>query len=887
MEAPRPSRADVLTGTIAGRFSILKLLGAGGMGQVYQAEDTKLRRTVAIKRMAPRLQESESDRRRFLREAQQVSALNHPNVAGIFDVIEEQGETFLIMEFVEGTPLRAALQGGRAFTTEDFFHIASQGLEGLNAAHEKGILHGDIKPENIMLTPAGRVKVLDFGVARRFSLGSDNDATVTAATLSVIGGGTPAYMAPEVLTQKPYDGRADLFSMGVVCYEILGGQQPFETTSLAETMASVLHKDPLPLEELNPKVPAPVSSVIRTMLAKDPVQRYSTARDVLVDLRRVQQGQEPAFAQLTHAPQRVNRSSQWPRAWRVAGMIALIAATISVSVLAFRKMRKSTATPQSSNAEKTTTLVVLPVDSQTGDAKLTAFGNGLVETITAKLSQFGHNHPLQVVSAAELRQKGVTTVDQARQELGANTALHVRLEQSGDLVRVAYTLTDARNGKTLRAATIDAPVTDPFTMEDQLAQGVVSALGYTLKADELRELADHGTTVPEAYKYYTQARGYLEDAAKAENVDSAIILLQQALKADPNYGRAEADLGSAYWAKYDSSKDKSFIAKARQACSKAIDLGNSGAAGHVCLGVLGSGTGKYEEAVDQFQRAAELEPTNDDALVGLGKAYERLGKSTDAENTYKRFIQHRPTYWRGYNLLGIFYLRQAQYDDAAKMFQKVIDATPDSFLGYANMGAAYLYEAKYTEAIRPLEKSLSMHATADTYSNLGTAYYYQHRFKEAARVYEKALQMNDQDYTNWGNLGEAYSLDGEPSQAQGAFRKAVQLANRDLAITPSDPQILKNLAQYHAMLKDREAALKYSRQALEVSGFDKDALFAAALVYNQLGDTGQALEWLGKALRAGYSLKTILEQPDLQNLQKDPRFQNLVSSTTSATGAGK
>jgi tetratricopeptide (TPR) repeat protein len=240
-----------------------------------------------------------------------------------------------------------------------------------------------------------------------------------------------------------------------------------------------------------------------------------------------------------------------------------------------------------------------------------------------------------------------------------------------------------------------------------------------LRAQETRELASHGTSMPEAYNYYTQARGYLEDASKAASVDSAIILLGQALKADANYGRAEADLGSAYWAKYEATKDKSFIAKSRQACSKAVELGNAGAAGHVCLGVIDSGTGKYREAVDQFQRAEQLEPTNDDALIGLGGAYERLGKPRDAENTYQKIVQFRPSYWHGYNLLGGFYLRQAQYDDAARMFQNVIERTPESFRGYANLGAAYIYEAKYVEAIKPLEQSLAIHATADTYSNLG------------------------------------------------------------------------------------------------------------------------------------------------------------------------
>lgn len=855
----------------------MKLLGAGGMGQVYQAQDIKLRRVVAIKRMAPALQQNDDDRRRFLREAQQASAVNHPNIAGIYDVIEESGEIFLIMEFVEGTPLRAKMQGPRAVNNDDFFRIVSQGLEGLNAAHQKGVLHGDIKPENIMITPEGQVKVLDFGVARRFSLGSATDATLTAATLGGVSG-TPAYMAPEVLTQKSYDGRADLFSLGLVCYELLGGRQPFETDSLAGTMASVLHTDPPPLEEINPKVPPSVSSVIQTMLAKDPAQRYSTARDVLVDLRLVQEGADPVFAR----PARAGKK-KFEFNWKMAAAMTMAAIIfVAAALLLQRVIRKS----ESGNArdqtqatgERSATLVVLPLEVAAEDAKLTAFGNGLVDTLAAKLAQLGENHPLQVVSTAEMRQKNVTTLDQARQEFGADTGLHLGLQQSGDLVRVTYSLTDGRNGKLLKAETIDAPVTDPFTIEDQLAQGVTNALGFRLKADESRELAVHGTTMPEAYTYYTQARGYLEDASKAENVDSAIILLGQALKVDANYGRAEADLGSAYWAKYEATKDKSFIAKSRQACAKAIDLGNSGGSGHVCLGVLDSGTGTYEDAVDQFQRAAQLEPTNDDALIGMGGAYERLGKPQEAENTYKRIVQLRPSYWRGYNLLGIFYLRQAQYDDAAAMFQKVIERTPQSFRGYANMGAAYLYEAKYAEAIKPLEQSLAIHATADTYSNLGTAYYYQRRFSDAAQTYEKAAQMNDQDYTNWGNLGEALYLDRRPSDAETAFRKAIGLAKKKLEVNPRDSQVLKSLADYHAMIGDRRHALGYLNEALTQSKFDKDSLFRAAIVYNDLKDTGPALEWLGRSIRAGYSTELISQHPDLDNLHNDPRFSNLLKS---------
>jgi len=882
------SGAGELTGTVAGRFAIVRMLGAGGMGQVYQAQDTKLKRVVAIKRMAPRLQQNEDDRRRFLREAQQASALNHPNIASIYDVIEEEGEIFLVMEYVEGTPLRAFLQAHKDFSPDEFLQIAGQSLEGLNAAHEKSILHGDIKPENLMLTREGRVKVLDFGVARRFTLGGANDLTLSVATVSTGISGTPAYMAPEVLMQKPYDGRADLFSMGLVCYEMLGGRQPFETDSMAGTMASVLHTEPPPIDQLNPKVSVSVSAMLQTMMAKDPAQRYSSARDVLVDLRRLQEGEDPVFA---HGARKQKKSKFGYSPLKLAGV--LVAILLVAGILFFLRgwlrssSRQSGSTSPQSESEQSTTLAVLPFEGVSDDAKLTAFGNGLVDTLTAKLAQLAGNHPLQVVSAGELRQRNVSSLAQAHQEFGANKGLHLGLQRSGDLVRVSYSLTEAKSGKVIKAGAADSPVTDPFAIEDEVTKAVAAALGFSLRPDEARELAYHGTSMPDAYNYYTQARGYLEDASKAASVDSAIILLGQALKADPNYGRAEADLGSAYWAKYSASKDKKLIAQSRQACAKAIDLGNSGAAGHVCLGVIESGTGKYEEAVDQFQRAVQLEPSNEDALIGLGGAYERQGKTQDAENTYKKIVALRPNYWRGYNLLGAFYLRQAQYDDAAKMFQKVIERTPESFRGYANMGAAYLYEAKYTEAIKPLEQSLSIHPTADTYSNIGTAYYYLHRFGEAAQTYEKAVQLNDKDYTNWGNLGEAYYLDGERPKARAAFERGIAIALTELAVNGRDPTLLKNLANYYAMVDDRDHALTYLARELEESKSDKDGLFSAALIYNHLGNKGSALEWLSKALRAGYSPEMVKEQPDLDNLHGDTRFEDLLKSSHSGPNLRK
>ncbi|HWR34746.1 MAG TPA: protein kinase [Clostridia bacterium] len=867
-----------LSGTIAGRFRVIKILGSGGMGQVYQAEDLTLKRLVAIKRMAFNGQLSDHDREALLREAQRASALNHPNIASIYDVVEDGGELLLVMECVDGMSLRQKTESG-AITLDEFFDVGEQCAEALAAAHERSILHADVKPENIMLTPTGRVKILDFGVARKFTLVDEQQATSSLDTLAFSSSGTPAYMSPEILTQRPYDGRADIFSLGVVFYETLGGQQPFQADSIAGTLGRVLHENPPLVTELNANVGAQLSSLVGQMLAKDPDRRYPSAKSLVEDLRRIKAGGKP---KVIFARDR-SRSAGWaPRtAWIITAIAALI--VVTGGLLWWRALNVSHSEKTGVAIEEQTsaapkTLAVLPFDAVSNDPKMTAFGNGLVDSLTAKLTQLAENHPIQVVSADEIRKKGVLRLEEARQEFGAHLGLKVALQRSGDLVHVTYTVSDTKTAKVIKAENLDAPVTDPFSIENKITDGVASALRIQLTAEERRVFAFHGTSNADAYNYFTQAEGYLEDASNPSNADSAVILLTEALKADPKYGKAEAELGMAYWSKFETTKDKKFIAQARGACLKAVAAGNSGASGHECLGVLENGTGNYEKAAGQFKRALELEATNDGAYVGLGSAYERLQSPREAESTYQRLVKLRPTYWKGYNLLGGFYLRQGQFDQATQMFQKVLELTPESFRGYANLGATYLYQAKYQDAIKSFEQSLAIRPTAATYLNLGTAYYHSRQFGEAARIYKQSVLLNDKNYVAWGNLAEALYLAGRRDEARAAYLKAIDIAMQGLKVNPHDPQMLKDMADYSAMTGERAKALKYLEQALQYSKYDKETLFAAALIYNQLGETGPALEWLRKSMQAGYSVDTVKDSPSLGNLRNNPQFEELIKT---------
>jgi eukaryotic-like serine/threonine-protein kinase len=873
---PAPNAAaDALAGTTVGRFAISKRLGAGGMGQVYGAEDTTLKRFVAIKRMAPDAKSTEADRKRLLKEAQRASALNHPNVGSVYDVVEHAGELWLVMEYVEGETLRNRLT--HLISIDEFFSIATQCCEGLQAAHEKGIIHGDIKPENIMLTPGNRVKILDFGVARRAWNSNPDDATKSMETMKATGG-TPAYMAPEVLLQRPDDGRSDIFSLGLVFYEMLGGEQPFRSESLATTVARIVHVDPPPLKN----VPGPLAGVISRALAKDPEARYPDAAALLDDLRRIQQGGKP---RKTTTPSSPGQFHQYRMLTALAMVVVVLAA-----LLAYRPLRQlfhssaansAASQPQSAGLPQTKILAVLPFTAAANaDPKITALGQGLVESVAAKLGKLTEDRPFEVVAPRNLQEKKISTLPDAARMFGANLGLAITLEpQSDTLVKVTYSVLSAGTGAPLGSGSITIPTTDSFSAEQSVADGAVKALHLQLRPEEETALKFHGTDQAAAYEYYLQAQGYLLDAAKAENLDNAALMAREALKLDPNFGMAKAALGESYWLKYSETKQKQWIAPAQTSCDEAIKLGNAGAAGHICLARIDDGTGHYPEAVSEFQLALGLEPNNEDAAVHMALAYEHEGKITEAESAYQQAIQAHPNSRFSYNLFGIFYRGRNQYDKALQMFGKVIQIAPDWYGTYVNVGAIYNDMGQYEKAIDPLKKSIAIRPSYPGYVNLGVAYAGLKRPTEAAAAYEEATKLDPQQSVTWGDLGSTLYYSGKKDQAIAPFRKAVELALEDLKVNPRDPVVLSALAGYYSMLGDRPHALLYLGQALQYGRNDKEILTDAAGVYNQLGETGLAIEWLGKAVQAGYAPDQIRNDPQFANLVSNPGYQQLMKSS--------
>jgi tetratricopeptide (TPR) repeat protein len=604
----------------------------------------------------------------------------------------------------------------------------------------------------------------------------------------------------------------------------------------------------------------------------------------LDDLRRVQQGAKP---------QRAPSTSGAFHQYRMIAALAIVLVVL-VAIFAYRSVRQRSHSSTANNASstqpealpQTKILAVLPftaaanTDSKQNDPKLTALGQGLVESVAAKLGKLTEDRAFEVITPGNLQEKKISTLPDAAHMFGANLGLTLTLEpQSADLVKVTYSVMNAQTNAPLGTGSLTVPTTDAFSAEQVISDGAVKALRLQLRPEEEAALKYHGTDKAEAYQYYLQAQGYLLNYSKAEDLDNAALMAGAALKLDPNFGMAKAALGESYWRKYFNTKQKQFIAPAQAQCDDAVKLGNAGAAGHICLGLIDDGTGHSSEAAAEFQLALGLEPTNEEAALGLALALEHEGKITEAEKAYQQAIQAHPNSRRSYNEFGTFYRRRNEYDKALQMYDKVTQIAPDWYGTYVNIGAIYFETGQYEKAIAPLKKSIAIRPSYPGYVNLGAAYSGMTKYADAASAFQEAAKLAPQEYVIWNNLGNALYYSGAKAQSVEPLRKSIQLASESLKVNPHDPDALSNLAGCYALLGDRKNALLYLGPALQYGHNDKDVLLDAAGVYNQLGETGLALEFLAKMIQAGYTPEKIRSSHEFDNLAGTAGYQQLLKSS--------
>jgi eukaryotic-like serine/threonine-protein kinase len=860
-----------LIGKTISHYRIVGKLGSGGMGEVFLAEDTSLHRKVALKLLPPNSQRDESARKRFLREARSAAVLEHANVCTIHEVDEFEGKDFIVMEYVEGQTLRDKLAEGR-LPWKESLQIAIEVTEGMEEAHEKGIIHRDLKPANIMLTRKGHAKVMDFGLAKQLirpdRLG-DGEETLTALTVDGTPTGTLAYMSPEQMRGETVGPPSDVFSLGVVFYEMMAGLHPFRAATVLSTSDRILHEVPVPVGKLNPEIPIEINRLLERMLAKDPAARPGNAREVLAELRaafRPESDVGPAI----RSSRRLKKRRNAILAAAVILLLLLITAIPSVR----QAIRNSVG---GKKVPAMALLAVLPFEPVNTTPEIIPLGRGLTEALNAKLIRVTERHAMQVVPASEIRAQNVRTVEQARREFGVNLVLRGSLQKAGEMLRITYALIDVPTRRQLRADTITADAADPFALEDQVVASVLDSLEVELQPQEKILLTARSTREPAAYDFYLRARGYLQDYHKPENTQNAIDVFRRALEKDHKYALAYAGLGEAFWHRYLQTRDTKWIGEALTACEQSVALNDSLASGHSCLGTVYNGRGKYEQAVEEFQRAVILDPSSDDAHRGLGFAYEKLEKTAEAEKTYRRAIDLRPQYWAGYNWAGSYYARMGRYSEAAEMFIQVTRLAPDSAIGYSNLGGTYAFEGRYADAIPVFERSVALRPTGSAYSNLGTACFFQRRFAEAARNFEAAARLEEREWIIWGNLADAYYwTPGKRSQAYTTYGKALFLGEEVLRVNARDATLLGYMAYYHSMRNEKAEAQNCARRALAVAPQDPELLYNLALTYHQLGDIHRTFGWLRQALAAGFSRATVRDAPLLDSLRANPEFQKLL-----------
>jgi serine/threonine protein kinase/tetratricopeptide (TPR) repeat protein len=840
--------------TALSKYRIISKLGAGGMGEVYKAEDPALLRIVAIKVMSKQGERTADAATRFLREARAASVFNHPNIATIYEIGETGEHTYIVMEYVDGRSLRDLIKTGEV-KPEKVIEITLQICDALGEAHSRGIIHRDIKPENILLTDRGRVKLVDFGLAKTVSTGLRGGGITAAESLTDSGTvmGTLSYMSPEQLRGEQLDERTDIFSFGIVLYEMITGDLPFPGANSFEVAASILKDPALEIGTVPRQLPHGIKNVVARLLEKHRRDRY------------------PSFAEVKLAIESLAQES-------FASSSGDLNPTISLPVQARSHRSASLAAAMRSSSRfiaAPPTILVLPLQSVGSDEKSSYIGIGLAHAITTDLAKIKGLSVLSKSAGAGRIDEVGHGVRQLAQELGATILLEGEVMRAGEIIGVMARLTDAETGRVIWGSQYRGDASDLFSIQDAVCESIAEALKLSISSDVRDQIARPATTNIDAFEFYSQGRAFLERRDVKENIDYAIQMFEEALSLDKSFALAYAGLGEAYWQKYQITYDSAWIDAAITASDHALVLDANQAQVHISLGIIYHGTGKIDSAVQAFERAIELQPAGDDAHKWMGRCFQEKGDMEGAIRYFKRAIALRPGYWENYNSLGFCYYSFSQYRDAAEQFRRVIAMQPDNYHGYDNLGGIYCFLGLYEEAVMMHQRAIEIYPNGVSYANLGTAYFYLVRYDEAIEAYRAALELNPRDDDLYRNLGDAYLRVGQESEARLQFETACDLLEKHLSINKDDAGVLGRLGVCQSKIGRAAEALATIDKATLLEPRNTTIMYERAVVYTLAGHIDTAIGFLSAALASGYSKSEAERDPDLEALRGRAEYERL------------
>ena len=749
---------DAFGGRVLSHYRLEQPLGSGGMGVLYRATDLKLGRAVAIKLLARHLVSDETSKARFVREARAASALDHPNIATVYEIGEQDSELFIAMALYEGETLKQRLEKDR-FTVDEALTILRQVLLGLEAAHGAGIVHRDIKPANIMVTSKGTVKILDFGLAK---LISDSQAETMTQTGQAMG--TILYMSPEQLRCESVDSRSDLWSFGVLAYEVLTGASPFQTDSSAATVARILHDEPASLTTV-PGVPDWLGHLVSKLLRKNPTERPQSAAEVLSTLNPSPQGvtarvrTRPGFAGA--------RSGKYRQL-----LAAFVILGLGAGLYLYRR--------QSSSQNKINSLVVLPFVNSSGNADAEYLSDGITEGLINSLSQLPELRVIARTTAFRYKGKELDFQKLGR-DLSVDAVLTGRVQQLPDSVVIQADLAKISTASQLWGERYERKLRDISVIQQELTRAISEKLRPRLTSEERHRLSTPETASPEAYQLCLRGR-YFRNKGNKEAMEKSIEYFQQAIGLDPRYALAFAALSSVYasLAYYQYFLPEDALSKAEAAAQKALALDDGLAEAHSSLGFIKFQKWEWAAADAEFKRAIELNPNSATTRNEYGLYLTLIGHPEEALAQVKRAQQVDPASPEFVRRVGWILCRMGQYDLGIAGIKDALELEPNNAHHHYNLAiACYAQQKMYSEAVEEARKAVALGPSSPIYLGaLGYVYAMMGNKAEALGALEELRKWDEKADASM-SIARVYAGLGDHDNAIAWLEKAYQRrANR-------------------------------------------------------------------------------------------------------------